>query len=100
MITVTKKSNSIVVEGNIKNLEDVGRIRDEIESYNLKGGDSFSIEIKDSFAMPSALIGYLIKLIQKDNINLSMCACDDRLLGLLDDLGLIRAFNVKSTCMA
>ncbi len=100
MAVVTKKIKMIRVEGNIKGLKDVNKIKDAIESFNLENGDRFSIEIKDSFSMPSALIGYLMKLIQKDEIKLNICACDARLVELLDDLGLTKAFNIRAKCPA
>ncbi len=100
MAVITKKTKTIMIEGNIKGIEDVNEIKNSIESFNLESGDRFSIEIKDSFAMPSALIGYLMKLIQKDDIKLNICACDPRLVELLDDLGLTKAFNIRSKCPA
>ncbi len=100
MASITKKTKAIEIKGNIKGMEDVNEIKEAIESFGLEKGDSFSLEIKDSFAMPSALIGYLMKLIQKDEIKLSICAGDARLVELLDDLGFTKAFNIRSKCPA
>jgi len=61
---------------------------------------NFSINIRDSFAMPSAMIGYLMKLIEQDKISLTIYIGDERLSELLDDLGLTQAFNIKTKSFA
>lgn len=45
--------------------------------------------------MPSALIGYLLKLVQQDEVKLSLNIQDTRLAELLDDLNLTEVFNIR-----
>jgi hypothetical protein len=84
---------NIEIKGVIKTIEDVENIKQAIENY-IKG-DTVKLTIIDSFAMPSALIGYLIKLhsLQKKNIILKIG--DDNLYELMQDLNLDKEFNVQ-----
>jgi len=50
--------------------------------------------------MPSAMIGYLMKLIEQDKISLTIYIGNERLSELLDDLGLTQAFNIKTKSFA
>ncbi len=96
MENITKLTGAISIAGNVKNSNDINKIKEAISSYALKSGDAFTIELKDSFAMPSAMIGYLMKLVEQDKIKLSLKIGDPRLAELLDDLGLTQAFNIKT----
>ncbi len=100
MDKITKQTQGIAIDGNIKGLSDVNEIKETITSYNLKNGDRFYIEINNSFAMPSAMIGYLMKLVEQDKVNLTVQISDERLVELLDDLGLTQAFNIKTKSIA
>jgi len=72
MQKIRKLTKSIKTEGNIRSMRDVSELKSTIESYNLVSGNKFNIEIVDSFATPSALIGYLLKLVQQDAVKLSL----------------------------
>ncbi len=100
MENITKLTKGISITGNIKGTTDINQIREAVSSYALKSGDSFAIDIKDSFAMPSAMIGYLMKLVEQDQIELTLQIGDTRLSELLDDLGLTQAFNIKTKSFA
>jgi len=95
MLKIHKSTKSIKIEGNIRSISDVNDIKSTIDSYNLVSGNSFSIEIVNSFAMPSALIGYLLKLVQQDEVKLRLEIHDTRLAELLDDLNLTKVFNIS-----
>jgi hypothetical protein len=96
MEDIKKLTGAISIIGNIKNRNDIGNIKVSIASYNLKDGDAFTIEVKDSFAMPSAMIGYLMQLVEQDKIRLSLKVGNEKLAELLDDLGLSQVFNIKT----
>jgi ABC-type transporter Mla MlaB component len=90
-----KKINdgSIEIEGVIKTIEDVENIKQTIENC-VKGSDVV-LKIIDSFAMPSALIGYLIKIksLQKKNVTLKIA--NDGLYELMRDLNLEEELNLQ-----
>jgi hypothetical protein len=84
---------TIEINGVIKTIEDVESIKRSIEEY-AKGSDVI-LKINDSFAMPSALIGYLIKLksLQKKNVFLKIA--DSGLYELMRDLNLEEEFHLQ-----
>ncbi len=100
MDEIKKLSQSIKIIGNIKGIMDLNQIKQTIESYRLSNGDKFTIEIIDSFAMPSAMIGYLLRLVEYDKIKLSLHIHDTRLYELLDDLSLTEVFNMQQALSA
>ena len=94
MENIQKLSKSIKVMGNIRSISDISDLKSVIDAYNLASGDTFTIEIVDSFAMPSAMIGYLLKLVQQEEVKLTMKIHDERLAELLEDLNLKEIFNI------
>ncbi len=100
MENIHKLSKSIKVKGNIRSMIDVSELKSVIDSYNLASGDTFMIEIVDSFAMPSAMIGYLLKLVQQEEVKLTMKIHDERLAELLEDLNLKEVFGIHSLAAA
>ncbi len=99
MVQIQKLSKSIKVRGNIRSISDVSELKSVIDAYNLRSRDNFTIEILDSFAMPSAMIGYLLKLVQQEEVILSIKINDQRLAALLEDLNLKEVFNIHSLAL-
>lgn len=95
MNNVQTTSNTLEINGNIKGLDDFFQIKEDIMKMTLTNNDTLVIDIKDSFSMPSAMIGYLLKLIRQDKIQVILNVYDRRLLELLDDLNLNLIFNVN-----
>jgi hypothetical protein len=86
---VFEKGGSVVVKGVIKTIDDIERIKSYIDHK-----DYIDLVIEDSFAMPSALIGHLIKLKQKDNKQIVLKVGSEDLYELLTDLDLGKIFNI------
>ena len=89
-ISVT--SNKATIQGNIKSISDFLEIKIAIDVLTSKY-DVIVINIKDSLSITSSVIGYLNKLILKDNINISMKIGNSQLLELIDDLNLKSVFK-------
>ncbi|ADD68465.1 conserved hypothetical protein [Denitrovibrio acetiphilus DSM 12809] len=85
---------TIEITGNIKSLDDYDEIKNVSQSLVAKGADHITFNVLDSLSMVSSVIGYLIKLINVDNITIQVNVWDDRLYNLLDQLNLIELFNV------
>jgi hypothetical protein len=93
-MNIEKKGNlSFEISGNIKSLDDLSKIKSAIEADRPKSGDSLKIVLKDSISMPSAVIGYFLKLVKKEGVNIRMSINDKRLEQLLSELNLKSVFN-------
>lgn len=86
-------SSEVTITGNIKTIDDYTSIKDCIQTLLGKGLVELTLQIPDSFSMPSSVIGYLLKLKQKENIRLKTLIGDQRLYTLLDDLNLVSEFG-------
>ena len=85
----------LTVSGNIKTIDDSMAVRNAIQKLVDAGASSVTLHIPDSFAMPSAVIGYLMKLVNRDRVHLTVIAGDQRLRELLDELHLTELFGVR-----
>ncbi len=93
-MTLKADASTLHIEGNIKTISDFQEIKNSLDSMSQRE-KSISIKVVDSISMTSSVIGYLVKLIHKDGVRLSVSVGDERLHALLSDLGLVSEFNVK-----
>ncbi|HIP54924.1 MAG TPA: hypothetical protein EYH11_05575, partial [Sulfurimonas autotrophica] len=61
----------------------------------IKTQKSILLHIVDSISIISSVIGYLNKIVLKDNIDLSITVGDEQLMELFEDLNLVSLFQVK-----
>jgi len=92
---LTTQDDMLIITGNIKTLDDYQAIRDAATRILAAGGHSLTLRIVDSFSMPSAVIGFFVKLVQREKVRLSMEIGDSRLLELLDELCLTGLFKAR-----
>lgn len=90
-----KGSNEVIITGNIKSVEDSLVIKNALNKLVTQGNRSIHITIKDSFSMTSTTIGFLMKLVHHENVQLSVSVGDKRLYTLLEELSLLQQFNVR-----
>ena len=91
-ISVT--GNRVIITGNIKTVGDYQKIKEVLDGLVSKEKSIF-IDITDSISITSSVIGYLTKLVQKDNIDLHIKVKNTNLYELFDEINLIRLFNVS-----
>jgi hypothetical protein len=89
---VSVSGNLVEIEEVIKTLDDVNKINNIISEF--KTGSTLILRIKDSFAIPSSIIGILIKK-KKEGVDIHLEVGNDTLYELLDDLNLINHLNVR-----
>jgi hypothetical protein len=89
---VLVSGNLVEIEEVIKTLDDVNKINNIISEF--KTGSTLILRIKDSFAIPSSIIGILIKK-KKEGVDIHLEVGSDTLYELLDDLNLINHLNVR-----
>ena len=83
--------DTIEVIGVIKTISDAQEIIDAIKNVQ---SSSLRLIVKDSFALPSSIIGYLIKK-SEEGTNITVEVGSEILAELLDDLNLTKIFNVR-----
>lgn len=86
--------NNITITGNIKSVSDFQSIKEVVDSVIIQH-KQININILNSLSITSSVIGYLNKLVLKDNIDIRMYVGNEQLLNLLDDLNLILTFKAK-----
>lgn len=91
---IETSSNTIKITGNIKSISDFQNIKERVDALILQH-KHINITIIDSLSITSSVIGYLNKLVLKDNIDIQMHVGNEQLLHLLDDLNLISTFKAK-----
>ncbi len=87
-------SNSVTINGNIKSVGNFQTIKQHLDAM-IGHHKSITINIVDSLSITSSVIGYLNKLVLKDNITIKMNIGNAQLIELLDDLSLTSTFNAK-----
>lgn len=87
--------NTVEIKGNIKSLDDYNEIKRVTQELVSKGTTEMTINVIDSLSMVSSVIGYFIKLINIDKVDLHINVWDKRLYSLLDQLSLTDLFKVK-----
>lgn len=90
-------SQELVVTGVIKTIDDSTQLRRDLQKLYEAGATSITLRIEDSFALPSAVIGYLMKLVNRDKVRLTLLAGDKRLYELLEELQLASVFGASCT---
>ena len=88
-------TREITITGNIKTTDDYLAIRRHCQDLVDAGVRTFSLRIHESMSMPSSVIGYFVKLIKRDRVEIAMFIEDPRLLELLDELGLTGTFGAR-----
>ncbi|GAX87055.1 conserved hypothetical protein [Lebetimonas natsushimae] len=85
-------NNTITIKGNITTIADAEQIINILHSINDK--DIIIIKILESFALPSSIIGELLKLHDMGK-KIVLEVRDPVLYELIDDLNLTKTFSVK-----
>ena len=89
------KGNELIITGNIKSVEDSVKIKETISSMMAQGVKNVQMRIMDSLLLTSTAIGFLTKLIHQDELKVSIAVGDPRLYLLLEELHLLKKFNVR-----
>jgi hypothetical protein len=85
----------LTITGNIKTTADYLAIRKLVTELVAAGATCLTLHINDSLSMPSSVIGFFVKLINRDKIRASMLIQDPRLVELLEELSLDELFGAR-----
>jgi predicted aldo/keto reductase-like oxidoreductase len=89
------KDGEISISGNIKTITDYQDIKRVVKEQMEKGINNIDVKIVESFSITSSVVGFFLKVINKDKVQLNLYVKDDRLFKILNDLNLVELFNVK-----
>ena len=85
-------STKIDIHGVIRSIEDSEKLK---EALNTLSTTTVEINVYDSFALPSTVIGILLKKANVDKTTLYHRVHNERLFSLLDNLNLVDALNAS-----
>ena len=86
---------NILITGTIKTIGNAQAIRDAIrKAYEQHPDVIINLTIQDSFIITSSVIGFLIKSIKMDKMNLHVKVGSEELYEMLGDMNLIEIMNV------
>ncbi len=86
---------NILITGTIKTIGNAQAIKDAIrQAHEQYPHISINLMIQDSFIITSSVIGFLIKSIKMDKMNLHVKVGSEELYEMLDDMNLIEIMNV------
>ena len=81
------------IDGTIKSVADSQSIKDAVATCN-DAKLPIHIQIDNSFSVTSSVIGFLLKKVQADKVDLKISVSDDRLFDLFKSLNLATILNV------
>jgi len=88
-------TTDLTITGNIKTTADYLEIREMVTAIAGGGAISITIHIRESLSMPSSVIGFFVKLVNRDKVKVTMLIQDHRLLELLEELSLAKLFGAR-----
>lgn len=95
-MNITHDGNTIEVTGDIKSLQDYTEVKETISKMIFAGSKSIQLNITNSASITSSVIGFLIKLINIDKIDLKVATGNSKLYKMLNDLNLTDLFKVTN----
>jgi len=85
----------VTITGDIKSMDDYQEIKKLEKGIVAQGARNITIRIPDSVTIPSSVIGYLLKLVHGDGIELAVEVKDKELYRMLQILKLLEVFKVS-----
>lgn len=86
----------ILITGTIKTIANAQTIKEAVRKTHEQHPDVIiNLTIKDSFIITSSVIGFLIKSIKMDKMNVHVNIGCEELYTMLDDMNLIEVMNVR-----
>ncbi|MCX8085004.1 MAG: hypothetical protein N3C60_08805 [Calditerrivibrio sp.] len=93
-VTITTVGNEVLVGGDVVNITDYRLIKESVLKAIGSEGKYVKVIFSDAESLTSSVIGFFLKLVQKDNIEVKMVVKKNTLMSLLEILGLVKIFNV------
>jgi len=96
MVKVSVKGkNEIVVEGDLRSIEDYVNIRDAIDSLIIDGAKDIYVDLVSSKTIMSSVLGFFMKLINHEKVAVHIKVGSPELFKSLQSMHLVDIFDVK-----
>lgn len=95
MQITSSSDNEYTISGDIKTISDYQEIKSTIQSHVDQGTTSIEVKINDSQTITSSVVGYFMKLVNLNNVKVTLHVRNDKLYKMLEDLVLVSVFNVQ-----
>lgn len=93
-MNVRVEGDNVFIEGLVRGNSEVAEIKSVISNL-ISSNKVVTIQFENSYVIPSSLIGFLLKVIHDDKINLNVKVKQKELYELLDRLNLVSALKVS-----
>ncbi|MDF2953962.1 MAG: hypothetical protein OD816_001207 [Thermodesulfobacterium sp.] len=94
-ISLTMKNNEVIVSGDVVSISDYWLIKEKVINLVEKGNKEIIIIFNDAEVLSSSIIGFFLKLVLKDKINLKVKVRNSQLYSFMETLGLIKTLQVE-----
>jgi hypothetical protein len=91
---IKSSNNNLFISGNIKSIAHYRTIEQEVDKL-INSVNNIQIHILDSISLTSSVIGYFCKMVDNNDVAISLFVKDENLHELLNELNLIALLNVR-----
>ncbi|PLX71041.1 MAG: hypothetical protein C0602_03135 [Denitrovibrio sp.] len=91
---INREERTVIVKGSVVTLEDYELFKDMVSDSLKENKNELNIIFEDATLVNSAMIGFLIKTVKVDKVNLSIAVDNYKLYELLQMLSLVETLKV------
>ena len=95
-ISLNVKNNEVIVSGDVVSISDYWLIKEKVINLVEKGHKEIIITFNDAEFLSSSIIGFFLKLVLKDRINLKLKAKNPQFRSFMEILGLVKTFQIEN----
>ncbi|MBO8143945.1 MAG: hypothetical protein H0Z16_05100 [Thermodesulfobacterium sp.] len=95
-ISLNVKNNEVIVSGDVVSISDYWLIKEKVINLVEKGNKEIIITFNDAEFLSSSIIGFFLKLVLKDRINLKLKAKNPQFRSFMEILGLVKTFQIEN----
>ncbi len=95
MEIVVNSENNFSIFGSVKSEKNYEELKNLLEEKIEKGAKEFEFQMRHCFDLNSRILGYFLKIIDKDGVKITIKSKSEDLTTLLKNLALLDTFNIK-----
>ncbi|WP_038055165.1 hypothetical protein [Thermodesulfobacterium hydrogeniphilum] len=94
-VSITEKENELIITGHVITISDYWLIKEVVTNLVEKGYREIILTFNDAEILNSSIIGFLLKLVLKENIKVKIKIKNPDLYKFLKILGVIDVFEIE-----